>query len=369
MRLKLPEIVSQLGKRAFVVTGNSPQRYRDLLASVETRGVSTVLFQVSYEPTIELTEKALLRAREEQCSVVIGIGGGSVIDTAKAVAALLANPGALLDYLEVVGQGKALANPSLPCIAVPTTAGTGAEVTRNAVIAVPERGAKVSFRSSFMFPAVALVDPELTIGVPQSVTAASGMDALTQLIEPLVSNAPTPITDNLCREGLLRCARSLRAAIKDGTNLRARENMSLAALLSGMTLTNSRLGAVHALAGVIGARVNAAHGALCAVLLAPVIEANLNALRSRIADSPALDRYQQAAAILTGSSAAKPEDAIAWVKETCAIGSIPALKTYGISTDDFSAIIGQARKANSVKGNPIELTNTELGSVLSAAYT
>ena len=232
--------------------------------------------------------------------MVIGLGGGSAIDTGKAIAALLTNPGDPLDYLEVIGRGQALQQTPLPYIAIPTTAGTGSEVTRNAVLASHEHHVKVSLRSPLMLPRVAIVDPELTYSLPPAITASTGLDALTQLIEPYTCNSPNPMIDAICREGMQRAARSLKRAYQNGSDAAAREDMSIAALFGGMALANAKLGAVHGFAGPLGGLFPAPHGMICARLLPFVVEANVRALQMREPDSPVLKRYDEVAQLLTG---------------------------------------------------------------------
>ena len=236
-------------------------------------------------------------AREQHVDVVVAIGGGSAIDLAKAVAALATNGGDPLDYLEVIGRGQPLVRRPLPFIAVPTTAGAGAEVTRNAVLASPGDGVKASLRSPLMLPRLALVDPELTLTLPRDVTAATGMDALAQLLEPYVSVRANPITDPLCLDGLARVARSLRRAWTDGADLDARTDMSLAALFGGLALANAGLGAVHGFAAAIGGRFDAPHGAVCAALLPDVVRANVagaRGARTRVARGRTICRRRRA---------------------------------------------------------------------------
>ena len=257
-------------------------------------------FHVSGEPTVEVIEAGLEQARDHHSELVISLGGGSVIDAGKAIAALLTNPGQIYDYLEVVGKGKPLTNPSVPYIAIPTTAGTGSEVTRNAVITVADQRVKVSLRSPSMLPRLAIVDPELAFGLPPEITAFTGLDALTQLIEPFLSNAANPMTDALCREGMRYAARSLRQAHDHGDDPEAREGMALASLFGGLALANAKLGAVHGFAGPIGGMFPAPHGAICARLLPLVVEGNLKAIRSRAAQASTLDRFIEMSRLLTG---------------------------------------------------------------------
>src|SRR5438132_1004478 len=311
-------IAHALGRRALIVTGRDAARTAPLFSSLSEKGISQTLFPVIGEPSIETVRAGVQRAREDQCDLVIGFGGGSAIDAGKAIAALLTNQGEVLDYLEVVGRGKPLTNAPAPYLAIPTTAGTGAEVTRNAVLASPEHRVKVSLRSPYMLAKVALVDPELTLRLSPAVTAATGLDALTQLIEPYVCSRANPMTDAFCIEGLRRAARSLRLAFEEGTNAAAREDMSLASLFGGLALANAGLGAVHGFAGPIGGMFPAPHGALCGTLLAHVMAANLAALRLRQPASEALLRYERTARLLTGNQTATAEEGVNWVRKLVA---------------------------------------------------
>jgi alcohol dehydrogenase class IV len=358
---ELPEVLGGLGSRVLVCTGADPARRAGLLAGL---GLPAAQFAVGGEPTVDLARAGAAAAREHGADVVAAIGGGSVIDTGKAVAMLLGNGGDPLDYLEVVGSGRKIAKPSVPFVAVPTTAGTGAEVTANAVLAAPAHGVKASLRSPLMIPAVALVDPELTVSCPPQVTAASGMDALTQCLEPYVSVRATPLTDGLAREGLRRAAAGLRAAFADGSDLAARTSMAMCSLLGGMALANAKLGAVHGLAGVIGGTAGVPHGVACAALLAPVTEANVRALRSAPDGRPALDRYTEIAGILTGNPAAAVEDGFAWIRSTVALLEIPRLAAFGLSLQDVDDVVAKAAGSSSMQGNPVVLSHDDLRTIL-----
>ena len=298
---------------------------------------------------------------------MIGFGGGSAIDAAKAIAALLTNGGELLDYLEVIGRAQPLARPSAPCIAIPTTAGTGSEVTRNAVLASPAHQVKVSLRSPHMLPRVALVDPELTFDLPPAVTAATGLDALTQLIEPFVSSRANPLTDAYCIDGIRRAARSLRRAVENGRDATAREDLALASLFGGLALANAGLGAVHGFAAPIGGTFSAPHGAVCAALLPHVIDANRRALRERAPTHPALSRYDEIARLITSRSDASATDLVRWTQRLTTDLEIPSLASYGITREHVPALIGAAANASSMKANPIALTPPELTAILEAA--
>ena len=316
---------------------------------------------------MEMVLSGLEQARAEDCDVVLGLGGGSVLDAGKAIAALMSNAGDVYDYLEVVGKGEALTHPSAPYIAIPTTAGTGTEATRNAVLAVPRRRIKVSLRSPFLLPRLAIVDPELTHDLPPEQTATSGLDALTQLIEPFLSNGANPMTDALCREGIRVIARSLRRAYEDGGDAEARENMSFGSLLSGMALANAKLGGVHGFAGPIGGMFPAPHGAVCARLLPIVLETNLTALRERGGEPPVLGRFDEVAGMLTGDPLARAEEGIQWLRELCAALRVRGLSDYGVREADFAEIMAAAGKSSSMQGNPIGLTEQELSRILTQA--
>ncbi|MDH4242089.1 MAG: iron-containing alcohol dehydrogenase, partial [Phycisphaerae bacterium] len=244
------------------------------------------------------------------------------------------------------------------------TAGTGAEVTRNAVLAVPEKQVKVSMRSPLMLPRLAVVDPELTHSMPPSTTASTGLDALTQLIEAYVSNKANPMTDGICREGLKRAGRSLRKAYENGSDSSAREDMALASLFSGLALANAKLGAVHGFAGPLGGMIFAPHGVICARLLPFVCKANVKALHSREPDSPALARYDEVARILTGKVSARAADGVEWIQNLCKALTVPPLVQFGLKEKDLPTVVAKAQKSSSMKGNPVILTDDELIEIL-----
>jgi alcohol dehydrogenase class IV len=358
---ELPGVLSGLGSRVLVVTGADPARHNTLLASLDR---AAAVFPVAAEPTVELVRAAVAVARAQGADVIAAIGGGSVIDTGKAVAMLLGNGGDPLDYLEVVGSGQAITRPAVPCVAVPTTAGTGAEVTANAVLAVPSHRVKASLRSPLMIPRVALVDPLLTVSCPPTVTAASGLDALTQCLEPFVSVQATPLTDGLAREGLRRAGTGLRAAYANGEDLAARADMAMCSLLGGISLANAKLGAVHGLAGVIGGTADVPHGLACAALLAPVIEANVRAARSSPSGADVLDRYTEAAGLLTRQSDASVEDGLSWIRETLTLLQVPGLAAFGLGPQQADDIAAKALVSSSMKGNPVSLSHADLKAIL-----
>ena len=356
-------LASEMGNRALLVTGKNVERAAHLLESLNKIGIKTFTFSVPGEPTIKLAVDGVKLARQNTCDIVIGIGGGSVIDTAKAVAALLTNRGDILDYLEIIGRGKQLHHASAPCIAIPTTAGTGAEVTRNSVLTSPEHKVKVSLRSPTMLPDLAVVDPELTYSMPPSITASTGLDALTQILESFVSLNSNPLTDGICRDGLKRAACSLRRAFKDGSDTTARENMAIVSLFGGLALANSKLGAVHGFAGPMGAMFPAPHGVICANLLPFVMKANIRALQQHDSKQFLL-RYDEVAQILTGKSDAGAEDGIAWIHDLCEILDVPSLSNFGITEDHFPELVDKSKNTSSMKGNPVNLTDEDLTEIL-----
>ncbi len=355
------------GSRVLLVTGRSPERAAALTASLQAQGIRAAVFAVAGEPTLDTVRQGIGFAREENAEAVIAFGGGSAIDAGKAIAGLCPQPGDVLDYLEVVGKGQPLPGPGLPFIAVPTTAGTGAEVTRNAVLASLEDGVKASLRSPHLLPALAVVDPELTYELSSSVSAATGLDALTQLIEPYVSVRSTPMTDLFCLEGMRRASGALVRVCRDGHNREARADMAYASLLGGLALANAGLGAVHGFAAAIGGMFPAPHGAVCAALLPHVIAANIRTLRARSPEDEHLARYRTVARVLTGFPEADPEDGAARVSELVNTLLIPPLRSYGISDEDVPDIASRAARASSMKGNPIALTPEELTGILKRA--
>lgn len=357
---QLPAVLAELGSRVLVCTGAHPERHAELLSSLTLpRVVSTV----DGEPTVDRARTVTAAAREHGADVVLGIGGGSVLDLAKTVAMLLGNGGDPLDYLEVVGRGRPVSRPSVPFVAVPTTAGTGSEVTANAVLTVPGDAVKASVRGPLMLARVALVDPLLTVDCPPAVTASSGLDALTQCLEPLVSVRANPLTDGLAREGLRRAGSGLRRAYTDGADVAARTDMAACAVSGGMALANAKLGAVHGFAGVLGALAGVPHGMACAAFLVPVVEANLRALHDRQAGSPAVERYAEAARLLTGDPSATTADGLDWLRETVARLHVPPVALDPAQGPD---VVRRVARASSTQGNPVELTDAELHAILAA---
>jgi len=358
----LPQVVLDFGARPLIVTGSSAGRHAALFASL-----SAQTFAVPGEPTVDLIRHGARLAQSASCDVVVAVGGGSAIDAGKAIAVVATNGGEPLDFLEGVGRGRAIKAPSLPLIAVPTTAGTGSEVTRNAVLASPEHAVKASLRSPLMLPRVALVDPELTYALPPAVTAFTGLDALTQLIEPYVSARSNPLVDPICIAGIERAARALPRAFHDGADREARGDMALASLFGGLALANAGLGVIHGFASPLGGISKAPHGALCAALLPYGMLTNVAALKARAPQHPALARYTAIARLLTRHSGASAEDGVGWVRALCAELKIPALSAWGITQADLPGIVEKAVQASSMKANPLPLTREELLAMIEAA--
>lgn len=362
---RLGEIASPLGRRALIVANGSEAlivRVREMLAQA---GVHASAVRQKGEPTVEDIDRAVDVARREACDMVVGLGGGSAIDAAKAVAGMLTNGGSLLDYLEVVGKGQKISKLAAPWIAIPCTAGTGAEVTKNAVIGYPPKRMKASIRSELLLARVAVVDPELGVGVPPEVTARTGMDALCQLIEGYTSSGANAMTDALAVEGIRRAGRSLKRAYVQGDDVEAREDMAMAALLSGMVLANAGLGAAHGLAAPLGASFPVPHGTACAVLLPPVMATNAAALRKADGRHPVLDRYAAVGEMLTGRRSV--EEGIAFVRGLVGEMGIPGLRRFGIAEQGFGGVVALAQKSSSMRFNPVRLTDDALHEVLGAA--
>ena len=352
------------GQRVCVVTGSHESRYQHLIEIIQSDHSAVSVFSVSGEPTVEVIQEAARRARLFEPDCVIGIGGGSALDTGKAVSALLTNPGDLIEYLEVIGNGKALIHPTTPYIAVPTTAGTGTEVTQNAVIKSESHQVKVSLRSPHMVPDIVLVDPVLTHSVPPSVTASTGLDTLTQLIEPYVSNHANPMTDSLALKGLECVARSLERAFQNGEDAPAREDMALASLFGGLALANAKLGAVHGIAGPLGGMCPVPHGIACACLLPHVVAENVRTLMQTEHGLGIFARFQTIARILTDRHDAEPEEAVEWIRSITKSLKIPPLSEFGMTESMIPALVENAQHASSMKGNPVKLSDEQISEVI-----
>jgi alcohol dehydrogenase class IV len=362
---ELATLAQAFGQHALVVTGANQDRAKRHVAALETAGVACRFLSVHGEPTVELVREGAQAARF--ANFIIGFGGGSSIDAAKAIAAVAPNSGEPLDYLEVIGHARPLEHAPLPFLAIPTTAGTGAEVTRNAVLGSPDRGVKASIRSPLMLARLAIIDPDLTLDVPATITATTGLDTLTQLIEPYVSSRANPFTDMYCLNGLRRAIKALPAVYANGADTAARADMSFASLLSGLSLANAGLGAVHGFAAPLGGMLNAAHGAICAAVLPHATALNIRALRERAPQHQSLQRYARVAALLTGNESATAEDAINALASLCSALKIPTLRTLGLTQAQIPSVVEKAAVASSMKANPLPLTNSELTEILERA--
>lgn len=339
---KVPAIAARFGRRVFLVTGSRP---------APAALADAVRWPVHGEPEIGTADEGARLCRESGCDVVVAIGGGSVLDTAKAAAALATNGGKALDYLEGVGRGRVLESPSLPFIAVPTTAGSGSEATRNSVLRVPDLQVKRSLRSEFMVPRVAVIDPELSETCPLPVAASAGLDALTHLIEGYVSIGAQPTTDALALKGIALAAQGLASLSRGKPDV---ESISLASFWGGIVLANAGLGAVHGLVAPLGGRLSVPHGMGCACLLTATMRTNIQALRERRPDSPALARYKEVAAAL--------RDVPDLDRLRAELG-VPSLRSFGLSPEQIPAIIAGSR-AGSMNYNPVTLTDVELETIL-----
>lgn len=355
---KAPGLIRAFGARGVIVHGASPARGAWLSDDL---GPDALALRCAGEPTLGDLETALIAARAHRPDWVVAIGGGAALDLGKALAALIPAPDGPMEHLEVVGKGLPLTADPLPFIALPTTAGTGAEVTKNAVIGLPDLGRKVSLRDDRMVARLAIVDPALTDGCPKAVTLASGLDAVTQVIEPYVSAKATPYTDALARPAIGEGMQALMRLLQ-GEDPEARDRMAWVSLCGGLALANAGLGAVHGFAGVIGGMTGAAHGAICGALLGPVLAANRDA-----ATGPARDRLDEVctvlAEVLRSSAAEAPSALQAWAWAE----GLPGLAALGVTEDLHAEIVAAAKGASSIKGNPVALSDATLREVLERA--
>jgi alcohol dehydrogenase class IV len=345
------------GPRGIVVHGANPSRAAGVLAALGPHALS---LPCASEPTLEMLDSAVLAARAHDPDWVLAIGGGAALDMGKALAPLIPSPSPAMDHLEIVGRALPLAAAPLPFIAIPTTSGTGAEATRNAVIGLPAHGRKVSLRDDRMMARVAIVDPALTDHCPRAVTLASGLDALVQVIEPYVSVKATPYTDALTLPVIGTGFAALRR-LMEAEDPAARNTMAWTSLCGGIALSNAGLGAVHGFAGVIGGMTGAAHGAICGALIGPVLAANRAA-----ATGETRLRLDRVCAILAGELGCRPDDAPAALQAWAQKAGLPDLALLGVRTKDHAVIAAAAQEASSMKGNPVSLPTSALIDVLSA---
>ena len=371
-RERLAELAGRYGKRVLVVTGArslaESHAWPELAKGMDAAGLSWQRFPISGEPSPQLVDRAVTEHRGDDIDVVLGIGGGSVLDAAKAIAGLLPTGDSVMDYLEGVGAGKRYAGPALPFIAAPTTAGTGSEATKNAVLSVAgPQGFKKSFRDERLVPEYAVVDPDLLRGCPPELIAANGMDALTQLMESFVSLRSNPFTDGLALSGLQAARDSLLAWYEDAGATRARAGMAYAALTSGITLAQTGLGSVHGLASPLGAFFPIAHGVVCGTLVAAATRVNIDAMLQREPHNPALGKYAQLGELLCRQRFATPE--LAWealnelLEEWTTRMQLPTLDALGVGHGDFERIVAHAR-GSSMTTNPIVLNDAEIAQVM-----
>lgn len=355
---RAPGLIRSFGARGVLIHGASAARAAWL---VDALGPGTLALSCAGEPTLADLEGALGAARAHRPDWVVALGGGAALDLGKALAALIPAPDGPMEHLEVVGKGLPLKADPLPFIAIPTTAGTGAEVTKNSVIGLPGIGRKVSLRDDRMVARLAIIDPALIDGCPRLVTLASGLDAVTQVIEPYVSGKATPYTDALARPAIAVGLQAL-ARLMAGEDKDARDRLAWVSLCGGLALANAGLGAVHGLAGVIGGMTGAAHGAICGALLGPVVQANRAA-----AKGTARERLDEVCALLAGvlgsSADAAPAALQAWARGH----GLPGLAALGVAEDRHAEIVAAALGASSMKGNPVSLDTAALMAVLAAA--
>jgi alcohol dehydrogenase class IV len=372
-RDRIAGAAARFGERVFLVTGarslaagGELERVLDRLASAR---LAVTTWTATGEPEVDTIDHGAALARESGAHVVVAIGGGSVLDAAKAVAAVATHGGAAVDYLEDLpggAGGKPIRAAPLPLIAAPTTAGTGSEVTRNAVLRVPQASLKRSMRDDRMLPAVAIVDPDLLGAAPMEVAVPAALDALTHLVESYVSLGAQPTTDLLALEGARRATRALRALAGDADreDPRVWDELALASLWGGIALANAGLGAAHGLAAPLGGRCTVPHGAACAALLAPTVRVNVAALRARARDAPALARYEDLARVVTGD--ADPMALAADLEALARALDAKPLAAFGAGLADVGPVVAGAR-GGSMKNNPIALDDAELASILRAA--
>ena len=358
--------IAELGRRALLIHGASPSRAQWLVDGLTEQGLALSFASCPREPDIELIEACVEVGRGAGVELVIGVGGGAVIDTAKAVAGLIPAQGQVMDYLEVVGGGQPLEAHPLPWVALPTTAGTGAEVTRNAVIDVPRSRRKVSLRDDRLLPTLAIVDPDLTAEAPRSVVLASGLDAITQVIEPYISGEASRFTDALCRDGIATGLPALMRLLDQSPAApesisAAREQMAWVSLCGGLALANAKLGAVHGLAGPLGGILNAPHGAIAGCLLPAVLAANQAHSQSQ-PDTAA--RIAEVELALAQALAVDRHEAFAALAAWSSRQGLPGLKQMGLAESDCRSVAEAAQTSSSMRGNPVKLSVATLEGIL-----
>ena len=356
-----PDLIRDFGNRVVLVHGASVARAAWLIQALVAGGAHVLPLSCAAEPTLAVLQDALDASRAFAPHVVVSLGGGAAVDLGKAVAALTPAPGGIMDHLEVVGRGLPLVAAPIPFVALPTTAGTGAEMTRNAVIGLPDHGRKVSLRDDRMIARVAIVDPALTHDCPPFVTLASGLDAVTQVIEPYVSCKATAYSDALARPAIGPGMAALMR-LMSGEDAAAREALAWTSVCGGLALANSGLGAVHGFAGVIGGMTGAAHGAICGALLGPVLA--MNHARS---EGDSLARLTEVCTLLAAPLGCSAEDAPQSLADWARSAGLPGLSAMGLDPRDHGAVAEASLAASSMKGNPVALSIADLRTVLEAA--
>ncbi|MCW8327313.1 iron-containing alcohol dehydrogenase [Photobacterium sp. SDRW27] len=354
--------LNQFGYSVLLVTGRDNQRAEPVISYLKQQNMRYQQVSVHGEPLIAMIEEMAAMGRKFRPDMVLAIGGGSVLDAGKALAALIPNQGSVYDYVEVVGRNVPLQAKPIPFIAVPTTAGTGSEVSKNAVLRSAQENVKVSLRSPEMLADLAIIDPTLTYGMDPIMSGCCGMDAFSHLMEAYVCGDPNPLSDMVCEEGLRRLSGAILAACEDD-DPRARADMSFAAMLGGMALANAKLGAAHGLASALGGRLSAPHGLITAQLAPYVMQENVLAAREA-GRSDVLNRYRQLACILTGRMNAEIIDGILWTKRTLKRLNLPPVSKYGLCDIMFDDVAQDALLSNAIKGNPLPLNKQRLLSIL-----
>lgn len=353
-------IILAFGDRILLLRGSAVPWVDELTAELEQRGGTVIPVTGRGEPDVTAVTQAVATGRAAAVTVVVAVGGGAVIDLGKATAAMLPGTSDIRDHLEGIGPAAPLGAQPLPFVALPTTSGTGAEVTKNAVISVPEAGRKVSLRDDRMIPDVAVVDPALTDGCPMGVTLSSGFDAVTQLIEPYLSSRANPMTDALVRAALPQGLTAL-AQLSRGQDEGARDAMAYASVMGGLALANSGLGAVHGLAGVVGGRFNAPHGVICARLLGPVLSENHMALKAAGADT---NRFDEIAGLIAAAFDLPRQGCFGQLGGLLDRLEVPRLSGWISPDADLRAVAAEASVSSSMKANPCVLPIDTLHRIL-----
>ncbi len=355
--------LAQRATRVLLVHGANPRRAAFLFEGLRAAGVIVSPFSLAHEPALADIEQGVALARDAGVEAVVSLGGGAVMDAGKAIAALAPVTGPVIDYLEVVGTGRQLEASPLPFVAIPTTAGTGAEVTKNAVINVPSHQRKVSLRDNRMLAALAIVDPALMDNTPRQVTLASGLDALTQVIEPYVCSRANPFTDALCRDAIPRGIQALVSLMNEETP-QARDSMAWVSLCGGLALANAGLGVIHGLAGPLGGVCDAPHGALCGSLLPYGLELN----RRHVTNPVIKARFVEVSHWLAEGLGAATEDAFSALRVWRHGAGLGALSSLGVPVEALAPVAQAAASSSSMKANPVSLSETQLLTLLQAAW-